>query len=274
MPIFAILINMALWDKISNRGRVDDRRGTTGGGVAGLGLTGILLLMGVSYLLGGNPLDVLTQIDPASLEQSVSPEEAAQFAGADPYEVFASTVLGSLNDYWTTALANTATPYTEPTLVLFRGYTTSACSGANSAFGPHYCPLDATIYLDETFFAELETNLGAQGGDVAEAYVIAHEVGHHVQNITGKLDSSDSINIELMADCYAGAWAGSLKDRGIFELGEITEAMNAASAVGDDNIQKRTNGQIQPESWTHGSSEARVAALTKGYDTADFSKCN
>lgn len=265
---------MANWGKISSRGKVDDRRGITGGGVAGLGLTGILLVMGATYLLGGNPLHVLTQIDPASLGQPVTSEDKAQFEGEDSYETFASTVLGSLNDYWTNALLTTGTRYVEPTMVLFRGYTESACNGASSASGPHYCPLDSTLYLDETFFTELQTKLGATGGDVAEAYVIAHEVGHHVQNLTGQIDSTDSIKTELQADCYAGAWAGSLKDRGIFELNEITEAMDAASAVGDDNIQRRTEGSVQPETWTHGSSQARLDAVTKGYETADYTKCN
>lgn len=265
---------MANWDKITKRGNVDDRRATTGRGIAGISLTGIILAMGVTYLLGGNPLDVLTQIDPATLTQPVSTEGATKFEGADAYETFTSEVLGSLNDYWNKALSDSNTRYTEPTLVLFRSYTTSSCNGASSAAGPHYCPTDATIYLDETFFTELKTNLGAKGGDVAEAYVIAHEVGHHIQNITGALDNStNSIKTELQADCYAGAWAGSLKDQGIFEIGEITEAMDAASAVGDDNIQNRTEGTVQPESWTHGSSADRVAAFTTGYDSADFRKC-
>jgi predicted metalloprotease len=134
--------------------------------------------------------------------------------------------------------------------------------------------LDNTIYLDETFFAELSVNLGAKGGDVAEAYVIAHEVGHHVQNITGTLaKADDSVQTELQADCYAGAWAGSLRDTGVFELNEITEAMDAAAAVGDDNIQEKTQREVHPESWTHGSSDARVQAFTTGYETGDYRAC-
>jgi predicted metalloprotease len=265
---------MANWDKITSRGNVDDRRGQMKSGVAGFGLTGILLIMGVTYLMGGNPLNVLTQIDPASLGQPNQTVDVSQFEGVDSYETFAGKVLGSTNDFWKSALANTTTVYTEPTLVLFRGYTTSGCSGANSASGPHYCPLDNTIYLDETFFAELSANLGAKGGDVAEAYVIAHEVGHHVQNITGTLnETADSVQIELQADCYAGAWAGSLKDTGVFELNEITEAMDAAAAVGDDNIQEKTQGEVHPESWTHGSSDARVQAFSTGYETGDYLAC-
>jgi hypothetical protein len=267
---------MADWDKISSRGHVDDRRGMSPVSIGGVSVTGILLLMGVTYLMGGNPLEVLQEVD---INQLTAPQQApidtSEFEGADSYEVFASTVLGSINDYWAKVLKNTATPYQEPELVLFRGFTTSGCSGANSASGPHYCPADNTIYLDETFFAQLTTNFGAKGGDVAEAYVIAHEVGHHIQNLMGALNTNrDSIKIELQADCYAGAWAGSLRDQGIFELNEITEAMDAASAVGDDNIQNKTAGEVHPEAWTHGSSKDRVIALKTGYDNADFRSCN
>ena len=267
---------MADWDKITSSGNVQDRRGLSRAGVGGLGVTGILLLMGVTYLMGGNPLDVLQQVD---VNQLTAPQvNSTEFEGRDSYEKFVSSVLGSTNDYWKETLKNTDTPYVPPTLVLFRGYTESGCSGASSAVGPHYCPLDATIYLDETFFEELTTRLGAQGGDVAEAYVIAHEVAHHVQNLTGTIgegreSNADSVRIELQADCYAGLWANSLRDQGIFEPNEITEAMNAASAVGDDSIQTKTEGQIHPESWTHGSSEQRVGAFTTGYDSGDFSKC-
>ena len=268
---------MAFWDKITSSGNVEDRRGLSRAGIGGLGVTGILLMMGVTYLLGGNPLDVLQQVDVTQL--TAPPIDSTEFEGRDSYEQFVSSVLGSTNDYWKETLKNTDTPYVAPTLVLFRGYTTSGCSGASSAVGPHYCPLDATIYLDETFFEELTGLLGAQGGDVAEAYVIAHEVAHHVQNLTGTIgegqaSNADSVRIELQADCYAGLWASSLKDQGIFETNEITEAMNAASAVGDDSIQTKTEGQVHPESWTHGSSEQRVRAFTTGYESGDFSKCN
>jgi len=143
--------------------------------------------------------------------------------------------------------------------------------------GPHYCPLDSVIYLDETFFGELQSRLGAAGGDVAEAYVIAHEVGHHVQNELNLLDASRSnaasVEVELQADCFAGLWLGSLKSEGVLEEGETREALDAASTVGDDNIQKRTEGEIQPESWTHGSSEQRKNAFTAGYNGAGLQSC-
>lgn len=269
---------MANWDKINSKGNVDDRRGMSRAGIGGASVTGILLLMGVTYLMGGNPLDVLQQIDVSQITATQSQEDAAQFEGDNSYEQFVSSVLGSTNDYWQKTMTAEGQTYVEPTLVLFRGNTTSGCSSASSAVGPHYCPADSTIYLDETFFEELTTRLGAQGGDVAEAYVIAHEVGHHVQNLQGSLaqgqrSNTDSVSTELQADCYAGLWASSLRDKGIFEVNEITEAMNAAAAVGDDSIQQKTSGEVTPESWTHGSSKDRVDAFTTGYETGDFSKC-
>jgi predicted metalloprotease len=172
-------------------------------------------------------------------------------------------------------------------LVLFRTATNSACGTATSQIGPHYCPLDSTIYLDETFFDELTNRLGATGGDVAEAYVIAHEVGHHVQNELGIMNRVQtqqqalpsqanelSVQLELQADCFAGLWAHSIRDIGVFETNEIREAMDAAAAVGDDRIQERTQGYVNPENWTHGSSDQRVEWFNKGYQTGELSACN
>ncbi|HEY0964790.1 MAG TPA: neutral zinc metallopeptidase [Candidatus Paceibacterota bacterium] len=268
---------MADWEKILSRGRVDDRRGLGGGVLAGGGIVSVLLLMGVTYLMGGNPLDVLLQTDPAVFQQSLSPEEAAQFEGEDDYEVFVSTILGSNNEYWEAEFTRQNENYTEPQLVLFRGQTSSACGGAASMVGPHYCPADNTIYLDETFFKELTSRFGAEGGDVAEAYVISHEVGHHVQHLLGVLQedetNQDSIETELQADCFAGLWASTLKDSGVFAEGEINEAIDAAAAVGDDRIQSATRGQVHPETWTHGSSEQRVTAFNNGYNSASFNSC-
>ncbi len=274
---------MANWDKISSRGRVLDRRSAVGT-VGGLGLTGILLLMGVQYLLGGNPLDVLVDVAPSVIQQQQDPSE---FAGEDPYEQFAAAVLGSANNTWSRQLAGRGRAYAEPKLVLFRQATQSGCGFASSEIGPHYCPVDNTIYLDETFFDELTQRFGAQGGDVAEAYVIAHEVGHHVQNQTGVLEDVQqaqqtgspnaqvaAIALELQADCYAGVWASSLKGQGVLEPDEIREAMDAAAAVGDDRIQEVTTGQVNPESWTHGSSEQRVSWFNRGYATGDMQACN
>lgn len=266
---------MADWGKILSRGNVTDRRGI--GGLAGGGIVTMVLLMGVTYLMGGNPLDILLQTDPAVLQSAINPEDKTQYEGQDEYEVFVSTVLGSNNDYWREAFQQQNKTYTEPQLILFRGQTNSACGGAASLVGPHYCPEDNTIYLDETFFEQLTTRLGAEGGDVAEAYVIAHEVGHHVQNLLGRLGGSTSneasIATELQADCFAGLWAGSLRTSGVFAEGEINEAIDAAAAVGDDSIQQKTQGDVQPETWTHGSSADRVSAFNTGYAADSLTSC-
>jgi len=267
---------MAFWDKITSRGNVDDRRSVVS--ASGIGITGLLLLMGVTYLLGGNPLQVLLEQGPGQLQEQVSEEDTSQYAGVDSYELFVSQVLGSTNDVWTTLFSTLSKQYRPTELVLFRNYTESGCGGANGVVGPHYCPTDEKVYLDETFFVELRDQLGAQGGDVAEAYVIAHEVGHHVQYQLGILDTepmsnTQSIEVELQADCFAGLWAYSIKDQGVFEFGEINEAIDAAAAVGDDRIQERTEGKIQPETWTHGSSAERVGAFNEGYNNGSLSAC-
>ena len=272
---------MALWDKLGSRGNVEDRRsfGPTAVG-GGLGLTGVALVIIFNLLSGGN-VDVgsvLNQLQNVNVPTQQA-YNSSDFEGADSYEVFASTVLGSNNDMWQGVFAQSNQTYTPPKLVLFRGSTQSRCGGATADVGPHYCPLDETIYLDETFFDELRTRFGAQGGDVAEAYVISHEVAHHVQHQLGILDESNSSNemsvkTELQADCFAGLWANSIKDLGVFEQGEIHEAIDAAAAVGDDRIQKATTGRINPESWTHGSSEQRINWFNQGYNSGSVQQCD
>jgi predicted metalloprotease len=216
---------MADWNKILSRGNVEDRRSfspaTIGGG---LGIAGIALVLLFNYLSTGeiDVQDALNQLQEVQVQSSQSFSQA-DFEGADSYEVFASTVLGSTNDMWSHIFAQKNMMYEAPRLVLFRGATASECGGADSRVGPHYCPLDQIIYLDETFFEELQ-KLGGQG-DVAEAYVLAHEVGHHVQNQLGILNTEstaeDSVAIELQADCFAGLWAYSIRDLGVFAPGEI-----------------------------------------------------
>lgn len=264
---------MADWNKILSRGDVEDRRGFAPV-VGGLSLTGVALLLAINYFLGGDPMDVLNQIQEVGIEQNQQYVDTSEFEGKDSYEVFASTVLGSNNETWTQILNAEGETYAAPKLVLFRTATESSCGLSTSEVGPHYCPLDETIYLDETFFDELTALLGAQGGDVAEAYVIAHEVGHHVQHQLGLLENKDSIQTELQADCFAGLWAHSIRDLGVFQPGEIQEAMDAAASVGDDRIQKQTTGSVNPETWTHGSSEQRVNAFNTGFETGEFTACS
>lgn len=262
---------MALWDKIHSRGNVEDRRSFAPIAMGGISATGIALLLIFNVLSGGdisNSLDILN-----TLETPQQDLDTNIFTGEDSYEIFVSKVLGSADDLWASILRERGRSYTPPKIVLFRRATQSACGGADSLSGPHYCPLDETIYLDETFFEELKARFQAQGGDVAEAYVIAHEVGHHAQNQLGILKES-SIAIELQADCFAGLWANSIKHLDIFLPGEIDEAMDAAAAVGDDRIQKNVNGYVNPESWTHGSSQQRVEWFSKGYELGTFDSCN
>lgn len=279
---------MALWDKIGSRGNVEDRRSTgsmlaLGGG--GLSLGGLAVIVLLNYLSGGTTTDILNQLQ--SGQVATQQIDTKQFEGQDSFEVFASTVLGSTNDMWTNIFAQNNVTYHPPKLVLFRNLTQSGCGGASAEVGPHYCPTDDTIYLDETFFEELRTRFKAKGGDVAEAYVIAHEVGHHAQKQLGIMDEvnkqaeSDSsltnelsVKQELQADCFAGLWAYSIKDKGIFEPNEINEALDAASSIGDDRIQKSTEGRITPENWTHGSSEQRVRWFTTGYNSGSLAQCN
>jgi predicted metalloprotease len=262
------------------------RPGVAIGGVGGIGLV-LVLLFTLFSGESANLDQVLEQLEGGGTpqQQVVQPE---QFEGEDEYEIFASTVLGSTDELWTDIFVASDLTYVEPTLVLFRAATQSSCGGATSAVGPHYCPLDETIYLDETFFDEMLTQLGATGGDVAEAYVIAHEVGHHVQNRIGLMDevrrdqqggsqaeaNELSVRVELQADCFAGVWANSIRDVGVFLPGEIKEAVDAAAAVGDDRIQERVEGQISPERWTHGSSAQRVEWFSLGFSTGDPAQCD
>ena len=268
---------MANWGKLNTRGNVEDRRsfGSTAVG-GGIGLAGLALILIINLISGGDPADVLSELQ----NIQVAPQEnldTTAFEGADDYEVFAGAVVGSSDLMWQKIFAQMNQTYTPPKLVLFRGSTESACGGAYSADGPHYCPLDDTIYLDETFFEELKSRFGATGGDVAEAYVIAHEAGHHAQNELGLASPETnemSVKTELQADCFAGLWAYSIKNLGVLEPGEIGEAINAAQAVGDDRIQKSTTGHVNPEQWTHGSSAERVSWFTKGFKTGELSACD
>lgn len=275
---------MADWGKILSRGDVEDRRSLRPAAVGGISVTGIVLFLAINYLSGGSLQSGLGQVAQSVLEQQTqqvqTTQDTSQFEGNDPYEVFASTVLGSNNDNWTNKFNQINKTYTAPKLVLFRQATESGCGVATSDVGPHYCPVDQTIYLDETFFDELTNRFGAQGGDVAQAYVIAHEVGHHVQNLLGNLDESSqldnatSIKTELQADCYAGVWANSIKDQGVLGPGEINEAMDAAAAVGDDRIEEKVQGYANPETFTHGTSEERQSWFTTGYDKGTLDACN
>lgn len=275
---------MAKWDSITERGDVEDRRWTRMiASAGGIGITGILLVLAVWYFGGQdqalNLFDQLTQ----QPTQTQTTDTSGQYDGVDSYEKFVSEVLGSTDTLWSNAIQT----YHRPKLVLFRGATSSACGWAESAVGPHYCNMDQTIYLDETFFDDLSARFWARGWDVAEWYVIAHEVGHHVQDELGIIDqvhtrmqthpseqSALSVALELQADCLAGIWAGTLQWEGIITQNEMSEAIDAAWAVWDDRIQKMTTWHVNPETWTHGSSVDRKKWLGIGYAQKNFESCN
>ena len=256
------------WRGYRQSGNVEDRRGM-GGMVAGGGLGAVVLAI-VAMLFGVRPGDVLQQ-QPATQQQGAAP------ASDDTLAQFAATVLASTEDVWTDIFKQSNSQYTKPELVLFSGAIQSACGFAQSAMGPFYCSRDQKVYLDLTFFSELRDKFGA-AGDFAEAYVIAHEVGHHVQDLAGALQNgggnTQSVHQELQADCLAGVWGYYAKEKQqLVEPGDMEEALNAASSIGDDRLQKQSQGYVMPESFTHGSSAQRVSAFRAGFESGDPKKC-
>lgn len=276
---------MAIWDKIGTEGDVEDRRGQRTGLFVGGGLSGLVLVAAIVMLSGGGFGEVLQAVLQQGTQQTSTEQSNQPFEDLKNYQAFASKVLGSTDEVWTGKFKEMGKKYDTTRLVLFRDATQTGCGVANSAVGPFYCPADQTIYLDETFFDAIQGELGAStgGDDVAQAYVIAHEVGHHVQYLLGTMDQysnaaqSDpaiSTKLELQADCYAGVWAHSASEQGIFENeSEIEEALGLASAIGDDKIQEKTTGQVNSETWTHGSSQERVKWFKTGYKTGMPSAC-
>jgi len=267
---------------------IEDRRssGISGKAAGGIGGLGILLLLLISMFLGVDPGQVIQGIDStgaSSQGSQMSTEEQNESAE------FVSLVLGDTEATWSDIFAeDLGRTYIEPKLVLFSGGVQSACGQASSQVGPFYCPSDQKVYLDLEFLKELQDRLGATG-DFAQAYVISHEVGHHVQTLTGTLQYVDTMNkrvsqkeanelsvaLELQADCYAGVWANRASQQDlILEPGDIEEGLNAASAVGDDRLQKQSQGYVVPDSFTHGTSAQRVASFRKGLESGDMYECD
>ncbi|HQQ87675.1 MAG TPA: neutral zinc metallopeptidase [Smithellaceae bacterium] len=271
-------------DNVEDRRGMRVSRGVKVGGISGLGLVAIVV---VSLLLGVDPTIVLQQVG-QSLPSSTTIEESAQPTANNDMRNFVAVVLAETEDVWNEQFNNAGRTYQEPKLVLFSGAVDSACGFAQSAMGPFYCPADHKIYLDLEFFNELHSRFGASG-DFAQAYVIAHEIGHHVQTQLGIIQkvaqlqarsskaqaNKLSVLMELQADCLAGMWAyQASKKRDILEEGDIEEAINAASAVGDDHLQKKTRGYVVPDSFTHGSSAQRVSWFQRGFEQGNFQACD
>jgi predicted metalloprotease len=258
--------------------------GRRGGG--GLSIGGIVLILIICWITGINPLTLLSGGD-IGLDGSGTQQETNRAPANDDTTAFVRTVLAETEDTWNGIFQANGQTYQEPSLVLFSGQVNSACGFASSATGPFYCPNDRKVYLDTEFFRELEQRFDA-AGDFAEAYVVAHEVGHHVQNLLGILPRFNqarqrmseteanqmSVRVELQADCFAGVWGKFTEQRGILERGDLEEALNAAQQIGDDTLQKRSQGYVVPESFNHGTSEQRMRWFKRGFDTGDMKACD
>jgi len=294
------------WRDRRKSDNVEDRRASSGGGGRGFKIPSLqtlfflypivkpllrskfgLLLLGVgvvAYMSGFNPLSLVGMGGGKS-----APVTKAQQQKDDEEAAFMSTVLADTEDVWSAIFKQAGYRYTPPKMVLYRGSTRSGCGYAQAQMGPFYCPNDQKIYVDLGFFDEMKRKFGATG-DFAQAYVLAHEVGHHIQNLQGTLEKVEmakqrsygkagqnklQVKVELQADCYAGVWAHHAeKMKGILERGDIDEALNAASAIGDDHIQKQTTGYVMPDSFTHGTSKQRMTWFYRGLKTGDLRSCD
>jgi len=262
-----------------------------GGGAGGGGLSGIIILVVLFFALracGIDPMQVLTGGGGAfAPDQMTEVNEGNQPAASDTMKQFVSTVLAETEDTWSGIFKAEGETYTDPKLVLFSGQVRSACGFASAASGPFYCPNDQKVYLDTAFFDQLSRQFGASG-DFAQAYVIAHEIGHHVQNLIGVLPKFNemrqrmseaeanqmSVRVELQADCFAGVWGHYTAQKGILEKGDPEEALNAAQQIGDDTLQKRMQGYVVPESFNHGTSQQRQTWFARGFNSGKLSDCD
>ena len=266
---------------------VEDRRGMSGGGlVTGGGVVGVIIYVLYSLFSGGD-IDPsrIPQISPQANQRTLTAEEQK---ADEERAAFVKVVLAETEDVWNKLYADAGNRYAEPTLVLFRDAVSSACGNASSASGPFYCPSDSKLYIDLSFYQELQTRFNAPG-DFAMAYVVAHEVGHHIQNLNGTAAKMSrlrqqvgeaeanrySVMMELQADFLAGVWAHyAQKMKNILDPGDIDEALNAANAIGDDRLQRQSTGEVVPDAFTHGTSAQRMYWFKKGYETGDINQGN
>jgi uncharacterized protein len=250
----------------------------------GGGIGGLVLVLLISALTGTNPIDIINSAPPSSDSVGTVGSESLE---NDPQAQFVSVVLKSTEEVWGEVFREKGAGYQDPTLVLFTDATQSACGVGQSAMGPFYCPVDQKVYLDLSFFRDLDSRFGAPG-DFAQAYVVAHEVGHHVQTLTGvservhamrqrsgeRAANQLSVQQELQADCYAGVWGHYAGRQGLLDPGDAEEGLRAAAAIGDDRLQKQSQGRVVPESFTHGSSAQRVSWLRRGMENGRMEACD
>jgi predicted metalloprotease len=273
------------WQDLRRSGNVEDRRGMSGGGKVAIGGIGVIIVLAIGLLTGQDPSEILS-----NLQQSQGTEQAAsRQEGPRPDDRtadFVTAVLGSTEDVWTKIYADNGSQYELPTLQIFENATQGGCGGASAAMGPFYCPADQKVYIDLSFCEELREKFNAPG-DFAVAYVVAHEVGHHVQNLMGITDKLQqqrgriseaeynklSVKLELQADFLAGVWANRAQQMSnILEPGDLEAALTAANAIGDDKLQKQSQGYVVPDAFTHGSSQQRMYWFKKGFDTGDLNQ--
>lgn len=277
------------WDGNRESENVEDRRGVggSGGGIGGrsIGIGTVLVAVVASYFLGVDPGMVLGMLEGGGAPVATAPPTSRQAPANDEMTRFVRTVLADTEDVWAAQFRKGNTSYAAPRLVLFSGSTPTACGTGQTATGPFYCPGDQKVYIDLRFYQVMQQRFGVSG-DFAQAYVIAHEVGHHVQNLMGVMEKTDalrrrsseaqanaiSVRVELQADCFAGIWAHHSKIQ--LDPGDIEEAMNAAHAIGDDALQQRSQGYVVPDSFTHGTSAQRMAWFKRGMDSGQVRDCN
>ena len=285
------------WENNRQSDNVEDRRNQPGGGSRrvggrGIGFGTIVIALLAGWIFGINPMTILGflggggELMPETTQSA--PATASAEKPSDQMGQFVSSVLAGTEDVWTTVFQQGGAQYQKPRLVLFSGATATACGTGQSAMGPFYCPGDQKVYIDLSFYETMRRELGAPG-DFAQAYVVAHEVGHHVQNLMGLTDKMEqarqrvsereynalSVRLELQADCFAGIWAHhNHKSKAILEPGDVEEALNAAAAIGDDALQRKSQGQIVPDSFTHGTSEQRQRWFHKGLETGSVNACD
>ncbi|MGB7924156.1 MAG: neutral zinc metallopeptidase [Pyrinomonadaceae bacterium] len=273
------------WRDRRESSNVDDQRSSSGRGLAVGGGLGTVVVLLLALLFGADPRQLLDQMrsGPSPDGQTTQQQQRQTNPEEEELKRFVSVVLADTEDVWNDLFKRTGQQYREPKLVLFSGQVRSACGLAESAVGPFYCSGDERVYIDLSFYNDLKTRFRAPG-DFAQAYVIAHEVGHHIQHLVGTMDKVNSmqsrlskeqanqlsVRLELQADFLAGVWAHYAQQKGIIEAGDIEEALNAATAIGDDRLQRETQGYVVPDSFTHGTSEQRVRWFKKGFETGDM----